>query len=102
MRRFSRSPDRSRVKSRTTGWKPGCRTGRMPMFLLIQLREGFGIAHIGPFTAQLECFYFFSRLRECANRVGQFVLAARWRFQLCGKLENARPKCVNARVIQGA
>ncbi len=47
------------------------------MFLLIQLREGFGIAHIGPFTAQLECFYFFSRLRECANRVGQFVLAAR-------------------------
>src|SRR5437899_11456720 len=78
----------SREKSRTTGWKPVCRTGphsgrirpvanRMPMFLSIQLRENFRVAHIGPFSSQLERQHFFAGLREIANRVGQFVLTAR-------------------------
>ena len=47
------------------------------MFLLIQSREDFGIAQIGPFARQLERLHFFAGLREIANRVGQFVFAAR-------------------------
>ena len=45
--------------------------------LLIQLRENFRVADIGPFSNQLERLHFFAGLREIANRVGQFVLTAR-------------------------
>jgi len=36
---------------------------------LIQLRESFRIADIGPFSAELKRFYFLSRLRQIANSV---------------------------------
>lgn len=43
------------------------------MFLLIQSREDFRIAHIGPFAGELDRFHFFSGKCEIANCVGQFV-----------------------------
>src|SRR5919198_3020385 len=38
-------------------------------------------------------------MREIANCVCQFVLAARGWFQLCDEFENVRSKCVKTRVI---
>jgi hypothetical protein len=53
---------------KTTGSKYVRRTGGMPMFLLIQSREDFWIAYIGPFARKFERFHFFARLREIAMR----------------------------------
>src|ERR1700682_1550082 len=44
---------------------------------LIQFRQNLRIAHVGPFADQFERFHFFARLGELANRIGQFVFAAR-------------------------
>src|SRR5438093_1432206 len=90
----------SREKSRTTGWKPLCRTGRMPMFLLIQSREDFRIAHIGPFAGELERLHFLLGLREIANCVRQLVFPAWRRFQFRGEFEDARSKCVQTGVVK--
>ena len=37
---------------------------------LIQLRENFRVANIGPFAGELERFHFFTGLSEVANRIG--------------------------------
>src|SRR5215471_2948409 len=50
----------------------------------------------------MERFHFLTGLSEAANRIGQFVLAARGRLQFRCEIENAWPKGVKAGVIPGA
>src|SRR5207302_6801469 len=69
--------------------------------LLIQARDNFGVAHIGPFADQLKRLDLFSGLGKLANGISQFVLAPRRRFQFCGKIKNASTKSVKIGVVPG-
>src|SRR6185312_5735804 len=66
---------------------------------LIQFCQDLRISDIRPFTVQFERFHFPAGMRELADCVCKFVLAARRWFQSRGEFENTWPKCVQTGVI---